>query len=291
VIHVAPLRLALGLAAIVAFAPFAPFARIARDARVAQDPARDGPNPVGRRKVKVADDAPGATLDAAIYYPATKNKEDAEPAAGGPWPVCVFSPGGSAEEWQGYDDFANRFASWGMATLVVAFGDRTAVKRATQFDAARSWLEKQNGDKESFLFGKLDGKRFVSAGHSRGGAAAVYAAVDAKHWAGCVTDGAALRALPPKYATPTLLIGSPDDKSLPALYDGLKKPRGLVVVAGMDHYMTPQDKRDVVVAYAAAWIGERFLGIKEWKAWTSGERAKKDLKDGVLADWRVEESP
>ena len=280
---VAPLRLALGLAAIVGFGPFAHFAR------VGQDPAKDGPHPVGWRKLKVADDAPGATLDAALFYPSLKNKEDAEPAAGGPWPVCVFSPGGSAPSWQGYEDFATRFASWGMATLVVAFGDRTAVKRATQFDAARSWLEKQNGSKDSFLFGKLDMKRSVAAGHSRGGAAAVYAAVDAKHWAGCVTDGAALRALPPKYATPTLLIGSPEDKTLPALYDSMKKPRGLVVVAGMDHYMTPPDKRDVVLAYAAAWIGERFLGIKEFKAWTSGEHAKRDQKDGVFTDWRVDE--
>ena len=278
----APLRLALGLAAIAAFAPFAPWAG------VGQVPTRDGPSPIGWRKVKVADDAPGATLDAAIFYPAAKNKENAEPA-GGPWPVCVFSPGGPATTWAGYEDFANRFASWGMATLVVAFGDRTAEKRALQFAAARSWLEQQNGSKDSFLSGKLDGKRFVAAGHSRGGAAAIYAAVDAQSWAGCVTDGAALRALPPKYATPTLLIGSPEDKTLPALYDGMKKPRALVVVAGMDHYMTPPDKRDLVLAYAAAWIGERFLGIQEWKAWTSGERAKRDHKDGVLADWRVDE--
>ncbi len=279
----APLRFALGFAAIVAFGAFAPFARIG------QDPAKDGPAPVGWRKLEVADDTPGATLDAALFYPATKNKEDAEPAAGGPWPVCVFSPGGSAPTWQGYEDFATRFASWGMATLVVAFGDRTAEKRAPQFDAARSWLEKQNGSKDSFLVGKLDMKRCVAAGHSRGGAAAIYAAVDAKSWAGCVTDGAALRAIPPKYATPTLLIGSPDDKTLPSLYDGMKKPRALVVVAGMDHSMTPPDKRDVVLAYAAAWIGERFLGIKEFKAWNSGERPKSDRKDGVLADWRVEE--
>ena len=285
-IHAASLRFALGLAAIAAFAHLVPFTRDAQDP--AKDPAKDGPNPVGWRKVKVADDAPGATLDAAIFYPAAKNKEDAEPT-GGPWPVCVFSPGGPAPTWQGYEDFATRFASWGMATLVVAFGDRPAEKRAPQFDAARSWLEKQNGSKDSFLFGKLDGKRFVAAGHSRGGAAAIYAAVDAKSWAGCVTDGAALRELPPKYATPTLLIGSPEDKTLPALYDGMKKPRGLVVVAGMDHYMTPPDKRDVVLAYATAWIGERFLGIKEFKAWTSGERAKKDKKDGVLADWRADE--
>jgi len=283
VIHVAPLRLALGLAAIAAFAP------LARVAKYGQKPSRDGPDPVGWRKVKVADDAPGATLDAAIFYPATKNKEDAEPAAGGPWPICVFSPGGPATTWAGYEDFATRFASWGMATLVVAFGDRTAEKRAPQFDAARIWLEKQNGSKDSFLFGKVDGKRFVAGGHSRGGAAAIYAAVDAKCWAGCVTVGAALRELPPKYATPTLLIGSPEDKTLAALYDAMKKPRGLVVVAGMDHYMTTPGKRDFVLAYAAAWIGERFLGIKEWKAWTSGEHAKQDHKDGVLADWRVDE--
>lgn len=285
-IHAAPLRLALGLAAIVAFAPFAAFALVARNGQV---PSRDGPTPVGWRKVKVADDTPGATLDAAIFYPAMKNKEDAEPAAGGPWPICVFSPGGPASRWHGYEDFATRFASWGMATLVVAFGDRSAEKRAPQFDAARTWLEKQSGSKDSFLFGKLDGKRFVAAGHSRGGAAAIRAAVDAKSWAGCVTVGAALRELPEKYATPTLLIGSPEDKTLPALYDAMKKPRGLVVVAGMDHYMTTPDQRDVALAYAAAWIGERFLGIKEWKAWTSGDHAKQDHKDGVLADWRVDE--
>lgn len=255
----------------------------------AKDPSKDGPDPIGWRKVKVADDAAGATLDAAIFYPGLKSKEDAEPAAGGPWPVCVFSPGGPAPTWQGYEDFARRFASWGVATLLVAFGDRPPEKRAPQFEAARAWLEKQNASKEFFLSGKLDLKLCIAGGHSRGGAAAILAAADAKHWAGCVTDGAALQSLPPKYATPTLLIGSPEDKTLVALYEGQKKPRWLFVVAGMDHYMKPPEKRALVVATAAAWVGERFLGIKEFKAWTSGEHAKKEKKDGVLAEWRVEE--
>jgi hypothetical protein len=42
-------------------------------------------------------------------------------------------------------------------------------------------------------------------------------------------------------------------------------------------------------AVAVGWIGERFLGIADFDAWTSGERASKVRKDGVFADWMAED--
>ncbi|MCC6739923.1 MAG: hypothetical protein IT452_12820 [Planctomycetia bacterium] len=254
-----------------------------------RDPSKAGPLPVASRKVAVPDDKPGATLEGVLFYPGAEAKDEAKPADGGPWPVCVFSPGGPAPTCAGYDDFGKRFASWGVVTLVVAFGDRQAAQRAPQMAAARDWLAKRNEDKGWFLQGKLDTNVFISAGHSRGGAAAILAAADAKKWAGCLTIGAALRELPRGYSTPTLLLGSPEDATLPSLYDGQKKPRWLLVVKGMDHFMNPASTRATTVAYATAWLGARFLKIDEFKAWTSGERGRRDSEDGVLADRRVDE--
>ncbi|KAF0243976.1 MAG: hypothetical protein FD180_2911 [Planctomycetota bacterium] len=254
-----------------------------------KDPSKDGPYPAGWHELSVPDDKEGATLAAAIYFPAMKAGEDAARADGGPWPVCVFSPGGPASSWQGYEDFGKRFASWGVVTVVVAFGDRPAEKRAPQLTVVRDWLAAQNGADEFDLKGKLDTNIFISAGHSRGGAAAILAAADAKKWAGAVTIGAALRELPKGYATPTFLIGAPEDKTLPALYDAQKKPRWLAVVAGMDHFMKPASARATVVAYSMAWLGARFLKIADFRSWTSGDRGKKDLKDGVLAGFKSEE--
>ena len=254
-----------------------------------KDPAKNGPHPAGWHELSVPDDNEGATLAAVIYYPAMAGKEDGAPAEGGPWPVCVFSPGGPAPSCKGYDDFGKRFASWGVVTVVVAFGDRPAEKRAPQFTVARDWLVTRNGADDFDLKGKLNTDVFISAGHSRGGAAAILAAADAKKWAGSVTFGAALRELPKGYATPIFLIGAPEDKTLPALYDGQKKPRWLAVVAGMDHFMKPAPARATVVAYCTAWLGARFLKIAEFKPWISGDRGKKDIKDGVLADFKSEE--
>jgi len=254
-----------------------------------KDPSKDGPHSAGWHELSVPDDKEGATLAAEIYYPAAGAKEDAPPAEGGPWPVCVLSPGGPAPSCQGFDDFGKRFASWGVVTVVVAFGDRPADKRAPQFTVVRDWLAAQNGADDFDLKGKLDTNVFISAGHSRGGAAAILAAADAKKWAGAVTFGAALRDLPKGYATPTCLIGAPEDKTLPGLYDAQKKPRFLAVVAGMDHFMKPASARATVVAYCTAWLGARFLKFAGFKSWISGDRGKKDLKDGVLAGFKSEE--
>ncbi|MBI2922763.1 MAG: hypothetical protein HYY18_17050 [Planctomycetes bacterium] len=251
------------------------------------DPSQDGPHAVGWRKVSVPD-AKTAELAAAFYYPAAAAGERAAPAEGGPWPVVVFSPGGPAPSWQGYEDFGTRFASLGVAALVVAFGDRPADQRAVQFAAAREWLEKKTSEKGWFLEGKLDLKRALAGGHSRGGAAAMIAAADAKKWAGCVAVGPALREVPPKYATPTFVIGSPEDQTLPALYDGQKKPRWLLVVEGMDHFMNPEPKRAVVLKYCAGWVAARALGQAEMKTWLAKE-AEKDRKAGVLKEAKVEE--
>jgi len=253
-----------------------------------KDPSKNGPYAVGWHIAAVPDDK-GATLQAALFYPAVEAREQAVPAKGDPWPVCVFSPGGVARSWQAYQDFGKRFASWGCVTLIVQFGDRPVNQRALQFAATRDWLEKRNGERDWILNGKLDVNTFLAGGHSRGGAAAVLAAAHATKWAGSLTVGGAPQPLPAKLATPTLVCGSPNDKLVKPLFEALEKPRWLAVVAGMDHFMNPGDKRAVVITYCTAWVGAQFLQIEEFKAWISGERGRKDLQDGVLAEFKVEE--
>jgi hypothetical protein len=257
-------------------------------AEEAKDPGKDGPHAAARMSAKVTDDK-GAELEAVLFYPGAAAGEKAAPAEDGPFPVVVFSPGGPAPTCTGYDDFGKRFATWGAATLIVAFGDRPADKRAPQFAAARAWLEKKHAEDGWALKGKLDFKTVLAAGHSRGGAAAILAAADAKLWQGCLAVGPALRDVPPRYSTPTFLIGAEEDQTMPGLYGGMKKPRWMFVVEGMNHFLNPDECRASVIRYSTAWLGSRYLKVSDFKKWITGAERDAGVKTKVLKEAKAEE--
>jgi hypothetical protein len=257
-----------------------------------KDPGKDGPYPPGWITTEIPDSTQsGEKLSAVIYYPAEAAEEKSPPGnAKTPWPVLIFSPGGPAKTYEGYEDFGKRMASWGVVAVLVAFGDRPAEKRAPQFSVVREWLEKKNAEDGFQLKGKLDVKNVLAGGHSRGAAAAVLAAADLKKFVGCVAIGPALNQLPSGYTTATLLIGSPDDlDACTALFKSMKTPRWLYIVAGMDHYMKPADKRAVVLRYVTIWIAVRVLMKDEFKSRLAGPEPRKEKRDGVLSEMRVDE--
>ena len=257
-----------------------------------RDPYRDGADAAGWISVEIPDSTkPAEKLSAAIYYPAEASEEKSDPKdSKKPWPVLIFSPGGPAKSINGYEDIAHRLATWGIVTVLVAFGDRPADKRAPQFSVVRDWLEKKNAESEFSLKGKLDMKTVLCGGHSRGAAAAILAAADEKKFSGCVAMGPALDKLPVGYSTPTLLIGSPDDAdACNALYRSMRAPRWMYIVAGMEHFMKAADKRATVIRYATIWIAVRALMKDDFKSRLNGPEPRKEKRDGVLADMKVEE--
>jgi hypothetical protein len=256
-----------------------------------KDPERDGPSKGGWLTAEIPDSTKdGEKLAAAIYYPAEAAEEKSAPAdAKKPWPVLIFSPGGPAPSYNGYEDIASRLASWGVVTVLVAFGDRSAEKRAPQFAVVRDWLEKKNAEEGFALKGKLDMKTVLCGGHSRGAAAAVLAAAERK-FVGCVAIGPALDKLPAGYTTATLLIGSPEDSgACNALYKSMKTPRWMYIVAGMDHFMKPAAKRAIVLRYVTVWVTVRALMKDEFKSRLSGPEPRREKENGVLAEMKVEE--
>src|SRR5258708_29720074 len=143
-----------------------------------KDPGKDGPYPAGWITAEILDSTkPGENLAAVIYYPAEAAEVKSPPGSlKAPWPVLIFSPGGPAKSYDGYEDVAIRMASWGVVTVLVAFGDRPPEKRAPQFPVVRDWLEKKNAETGFPLKGKLNLIIVFAGGHSPGGAAAVLAA-------------------------------------------------------------------------------------------------------------------
>jgi predicted dienelactone hydrolase len=186
----------------------------------------------------------------------------------GPFPVIVLSPGGQAGTVKGYEGFARWFASWGFVTVVVAFNSDTAEERAGQFSEVLDWLEKKNGADGWALKGRLDAKKFVAAGHSRGGYAAVVAAKKEKRIAACV---AMCPSGPEKLEgenQPAWLLVSGDqgdETTCAAIYKQAAKPRFNVTVAGMDHFFSPKGKAEVVVRVATAFLNYRVKGDARYK--------------------------
>ena len=76
---------------------------------------------------------------------------------------------------KGYGPYGRWFATWGYVTVVVAFNDNDAAERAGKYPKVIDWAHAECERKGSPLFGLLDKERVASAGHSRGGFAALVA--------------------------------------------------------------------------------------------------------------------
>ena len=198
-----------------------------------------------------------------------KNEEDAAAQihypkeADGPFPVIVLSPGGQAATYSGYDGFGRWFASWGYVTVIIAFDTDTAAERADLYSEALDWLEKKNAEDGWRLKGKLDTKKFVAAGHSRGGSACVSAATQDARFVACL----ALAPSGPKKIegehTPQICLISGDqgdEKVCNSLYEQFKQKKTQVTIEGMDHFFNPGGKSALVLKYATAFLNARVKG-------------------------------
>jgi len=197
--------------------------------------------------------------DAQIYYP----KEGA-----GPFPVLVLSPGGQAETTRGYEGFGRWFASWGYVTVVVAFNTDTAEERADRYSTALDWLIKKNAEKEWKLAGKLDTTRFVSAGHSRGGAACIIAARKDKRFMACLAMApSGPETIEGDNAPAVCLISGDlgDAEMCTTIFGKFAKPKHQVTVAGMDHFFNPQEKAMVLIKYSTAFLNVAVRGDARYR--------------------------
>lgn len=127
-----------------------------------------------------------------ITYPA-----DDGTVADGRWPVVVFGHANSVSVCNPTDRYRSlheQWASWGWVVYSIDASEQNCTDysveqmkvRVDKFDLAVEDLAARNADPRSPFHGKLDLDRLVSAGHSRGGAAAITLSSRDEKWKGAI---------------------------------------------------------------------------------------------------------
>lgn len=131
-----------------------------------EDPAGTGPYAVYTRPEKV----PGFTSKATLYAPSRDGGQT--PVAGVKFPLVVVLPGSGAS-YTMYEHLILHTASWGFAVLGMNFeNDNNHTHNAIQVQRTIDWAL----GSDSGFADLIDPARIATAGHSKGGKIAIYAA-------------------------------------------------------------------------------------------------------------------
>lgn len=190
-----------------------------------------------------------STFTARLYYPATTAGQNAPiDPTGGPYPAVTFGHGFLQAVSQ-YDSTLRHLATRGY--LVIASDSEGGLfpnhaNFALDLRHCLTWLEQQNGNSSSFLFGLVATDRFGACGHSMGGGASILAtAADPRikalaNLAAAETNPSAIAAMPNVQAPFALIAGSrdtitpPNTNQLP-MYNNGSAPRQLPNITGGFH--------------------------------------------------------
>ena len=205
-------------------------------------------------------DGKAADMPAQIHHPDGK----------GPFPLLVFSPGGNAASFQGYRPYGRWFATWGYVTVIVAFNDERARERADKFSKVIDWALAETDRKGSPLFGMIDKDKVAAVGHSRGGAAALFAGAKDKR-----ID--AVLALAPsgpveqpegEHAPKACVIIGSTDQFMHAATKGFgfqKGERVMFVIKDMTHMLQPREQVLKLVRRSTAFLEYALKGDDRYK--------------------------
>ena len=206
-------------------------------------------------------------------YDATIEGMDAEihhPDGAGPYPAIVFSPGGNASSTSGYAPYGRWYATWGYITVVVAFDDGDAPKRAPKFSKIADWLTAENTRDGSPLKGMIDTKRLAAAGHSRGGFGALLATRSDARFVATMAFAPSGPKTPAEGAgsARTLVVVGEKDEYLPAgksAFGVTAGERVLIEIAGMTHMLGPREQTLRLVARSTAFLEYAFKGDTRYR--------------------------
>lgn len=202
----------------------------------------------GRSTVTVTR-ANGSTFSAILFYPATAQGPGAAfDPAGAPYPAVSFGHGflqGVAQYQSTLEHLATR------GYLVIASESESGLSPnhanfASDLSRCLTWLEEQNADAQSFLFGAVDTGAFGMSGHSMGGGASILAtAQDARvralaNLAAANTNPSAVSAIA-SVTVPSRLIAGDRDTITPVkqhgqlMYNNATTPKQLPLIVGGFH--------------------------------------------------------
>ena len=144
------------------------------------DYSQPGPHAAGWAEVNVT--RPGAgTFTSLFFYPASSGGQNAPyEGSGAPYPGISFGHGFVTNPNK-YQSTLEHLATWGY--LVMATQSYTGLfpnhaNYAEDLRHCLTYLEEQNADSSSQLFGQVDTEKFGLSGHSMGGGASILAAAD-----------------------------------------------------------------------------------------------------------------
>ncbi len=208
------------------------------------------------------------------------NAQIHHPDGDGPYPVLVFSPGGTADSVQGYAHYGKWWATWGYVTVIVAFNDATATERAPKFKQALDWLEQENTRVGSPLQGKIDAKRMAVGGHSKGGDAALRAARTDSRVRACLAlaPSGPMEKIEGKNACPSCIIIGSQDRLLEAAtkaHEAGPAERHFIKIDAMSHMLGPRAAALKLVARGTAFLNYALKGDERYRAHLAAE------EDGV----------
>lgn len=214
----------------------------------ADDLSGPGSYSAGWTEVQVARPG-GSTFTATLYYPAESEGPGAPiDSSGGPYAAISFGHGFLQAVSQ-YESTLEHLATWGYFAIASQSAGGLFPNHASFADDMShclTWLEEQNANAGSDLFGLVDVDRFGLSGHSMGGGASILAAADdprvraLANLAAADTNPSAIDAMA-QVDMPVRLISGDMDTIVPPsqhgelMYANGSAPRQHIVIQGGFH--------------------------------------------------------
>ncbi|MHC4956204.1 MAG: poly(ethylene terephthalate) hydrolase family protein [Planctomycetota bacterium] len=227
----------------------------------------------GRLRADLKDPGQGGGLGMRQYNAtvAGMRVEVHHPDGKGPFPVIVFSPGGNAQSSRGYAPYGRFWATWGYVTVIVAFNDADAKKRAPKFTKVLDWVEVENAREGSPLRGLINTKRLAVAGHSRGGNAAIRTARADGRVRACLAlapSGPEEKLEGDGKAALCVIVGDKDQYRAAAtkVHANAAGEGFLFVIPNMTHMLEPREATLKLVKRATAFWNYALKGEKGYRA-------------------------
>jgi hypothetical protein len=166
----------------------------------------------------------------------------------GPFPIFVFGCGAGTNP-DSYVDHGNYIASWGFIVVI-----ETSTNSGTELTDAITWLNGQNGNRQSVVYQKCNMAKVGAGGHSRGSIGTFAIASDSRlsttiHVAGGSFDGQGSRNLRKPAA---FICGEADTMATPNAetdYQRATVPIFMTIIDSVDHMAAAREGLPAICAW------------------------------------------